>query len=111
MTTSAQPQDSSVDASEQKRVKLRPLLALKPYILRHPGRLAAAGVALVLSAMAMLAVPMAVRRMIDHGFGAKDGVMIDQYFAMLILIGGVLAVASSSRFYLVNWIGERVLPI
>jgi ATP-binding cassette subfamily B protein len=87
----------------------RPLLALKPYILRYPGQLAAAGAALIISALAMLAVPMAVRRMIDHGFGAKDGALIDQYFAMLILIGLVLAVASAARFYLVNWIGERVV--
>ena len=91
------------------RRSLRPLLALKPYVLRHPGRLAAAGVALVVAALAMLAVPMAVRRMIDLGFGAGNGTMIDQYFMMLIVIGLVLAVASASRFYLVTWIGERVV--
>jgi len=91
------------------RASLRPLLALKPYLLRHPGRLAGAAVALVLSAGAMLAVPMAVRRMIDNGFGARDGGMIDQYFMMMIAIGLVLAIASASRFYLVNWIGERVV--
>ncbi len=67
----------------------------------------AAFAALVVSALAMLAVPMAVRRMIDLGFGAHDGVFIDQYFAMLIVLGLVLAVASAARFYLVNWLGER----
>ncbi|MBN8911974.1 MAG: ABC transporter, partial [Rhizobiales bacterium] len=91
------------------RPSLRPLLALKPYLLRHPAQLAAAAVALVVSAMAMLAIPTAVRRMIDHGFGAHDGAMINQYFMMMIVIGLVLAVASASRFYLVNWIGERVV--
>ncbi|MGE0024470.1 MAG: ABC transporter transmembrane domain-containing protein [Hyphomicrobium sp.] len=91
------------------RRTLRPLLALKPYLLRHPGRLAGAFVALVVSAFAMLAVPMAVRRMIDHGFGQHDGTMMDQYFMMLIIIGLVLAVASAARFFLVNWIGERVV--
>jgi ATP-binding cassette subfamily B protein len=88
---------------------LRPLLALKPYLVRYPGKLAGAFGALIVSALAMLAVPMAVRRMIDLGFGAKDGVLIDQYFAMLIVIGVVLAAASALRFYLVNWIGERVV--
>jgi len=97
------------DEAASKRRSLRPLLALKPYLERHPVRLAAAGAALVVSAVAMLAVPMAVRRMIDHGFGTKDGVMIDQYFMMLIAIGIVLACASATRFYLVNWIGERVV--
>ena len=47
----------------------------------------------------MLVIPMAVRRMIDLGFGAHDGVFIDHYFAMLIVIGLVLAVASAARFY------------
>ncbi len=97
------------DTAAPERRSLRPLLALKPYLLRHPAQLAGAAVALVVSAMAMLAVPMAVRRIIDHGFGAHDGVMINQYFMMMIVIGLVLAVASASRFYLVNWIGERVV--
>ncbi len=100
---------SDDDAAAASRQSLRPLMALTPYLARHPARLAGAGVALVVSAMAMLAVPTAVRRMIDHGFGAHDGTMIDQYFMMLIAIGLVLAVASASRFYLVNWIGERVV--
>jgi ATP-binding cassette subfamily B protein len=102
-------QPASDEAASDARKSLRPLLALKPYLIRHPGRLAGAGVALVVSAAAMLAVPMAVRRMIDHGFGAGDGGMINQYFTMMIVIGLVLAIASASRFYLVNWIGERVV--
>jgi ATP-binding cassette subfamily B protein len=102
------PEPGDTEAAARVR-SFRPLLALKPYVLRYPGRLLAAGLALVVSALAMLAVPMAVRRMIDLGFGAKDSTLIDQYFAMLILIGFVLAVASAARFYLVNWIGERVV--
>jgi len=82
---------------------------LKPYVLRSPLILAGALIALVVSAGAMLTVPMAVRRMIDFGFGAQDGQLIDQYFMMLIAIGCVLAVASASRFYLINWLGERVV--
>jgi ATP-binding cassette subfamily B protein len=66
-------------------------------------------VALVVSALAMLAVPVAVRRMIDLGFSAKDSAFIDQYFLALIAIGAVLALASASRFYFVNWLGERVV--
>jgi len=71
--------------------------------------LAAAAVALVVSAATMLTIPAAVRRMVDFGFGSQDGVLIDRYFAMLILLGVVLALASSVRFYCVNWLGERVV--
>ena len=47
--------------------------------------------------------------MIDFGFSSADGAFIDQYFAMLIAIGLVLALASGARFYAVNWLGERVV--
>ena len=52
------------------RRQLQPLLALWPYIGRRPGMVAMAFVALVVSAAVMLTVPVAVRRMIDHGFSA-----------------------------------------
>ncbi len=90
-------------------LSLRPLLALKPLILVYKGALAGAVVALVVSALAMLSVPMAVRRMIDKGFGANDSALIDKYFVTLIGIGLIIALASPARFYFVNWIGERVV--
>ena len=101
---------AETDGERAKRTaSLRPLLALRPYIVRHPRTLALAGIALLVSATAMLAVPMAVRRMIDLGFGSRDGLFIDRYFAMLVVIGLILAVASAARFYYVNWLGERVV--
>ena len=100
---------ASGDSDDKKRRSLRPLVALQPYVLAHKGMLAAAALALVLSAVAMLSVPIAVRRMIDHGFGTKDGGLINNYFLTLIGIGFVLALASASRFYCVNWLGERVV--
>ncbi|CFW99720.1 putative ABC transporter related, fused ATPase and transmembrane permease domains [Candidatus Filomicrobium marinum] len=97
------------DGEATRRRSLKPLLGLKPYLRRYKLFLILACVALVVSALATLSVPLAVRRMIDHGFGGADGTLIGQYFAMLIIIGAVLAVASSARFYYVNWLGERVV--
>mgnify|MGYP003338452347 CR=1 FL=1 len=71
--------------------------------------LAAAGVALLFSAIAMLSVPVAVRHMVDNGFSGADGAVINRAFLTLIGIGCVLAVASAGRFYAVNWLGERVV--
>ena len=99
----------SGEEGARARQNLRPLLALKPYLMRYKGMLSLAGLALVVAALAMLSVPMAVRRMIDHGFGAKDGQMIDDYFLTLIAIGLLLAIASATRYYCVNWLGERVV--
>jgi ATP-binding cassette subfamily B protein len=97
------------EQAEEQRVELRPLLALWPYLARHPLELTLAGIALVVSAVATLVIPMAVRRVIDLGFGPHDGVFIDRYFAMLIVVGLILSVASAARFYYVNWLGERVV--
>jgi ATP-binding cassette subfamily B protein len=77
--------------------------------LAHKGALWGAGIALVVSALAMLAVPLAVRRMIDKGFGANDSALINNYFLTLIGIGLIIAIASPARYYFVNWIGERVV--
>jgi ATP-binding cassette subfamily B protein len=82
---------------------------LIPYVARYPGRLIGAGVMLVVAAAATLAIPQAVRRMIDHGFQPDQGALIDQYFAMLVLVVGVLAIASSMRYYFVTTLGERVV--
>jgi ATP-binding cassette subfamily B protein len=84
-------------------------MALTPYLLRHKGMLAAALVALIVSAGATLAVPLAVRRMIDLGFSGIEPDLIDKYFATLLSIGIILALASAARFYAVNWLGERVV--
>jgi ATP-binding cassette subfamily B protein len=92
-----------------RRVKLRPLLSLLPYVRRYRGRVAAALVALVVAALTTLAVPVAVRRMIDFGFTAEGLALIDSYFAVMIAVVAVLALASASRFYLVTTLGERIV--
>ncbi|MBA2127043.1 ABC transporter [Hyphomicrobium methylovorum] len=105
----APPDGSAVPAGKAPRPSLRPLLALKPLILAHKGPLWGAIISLVVAALAMLSVPMAVRRMIDQGFGAHDTSLINAYFLTLICIGLVIAIASPARFYFVNWIGERTV--
>ncbi|MEZ5826964.1 MAG: ABC transporter transmembrane domain-containing protein [Hyphomicrobiales bacterium] len=92
-----------------RRVSLRPLLGLKPYLLRHKAMMAAAFTALIVSAVATLAVPLALRRMIDLGFSGIEPDLIDTYFGTLIGVGLILALASAARFYCVNWLGERVV--
>ncbi len=98
-----------IEPGTTTRRSLRPLAALAPYLLQHRAMLVVGFVALVVSALAMLSIPTAIRRMIDFGFTGSDGGFIDRYFMMLIVVGAVLAVASSTRFYCVNWLGERVV--
>ncbi|KIQ03237.1 ABC transporter [Agrobacterium tumefaciens] len=87
----------------------KPLASLFPYLKRYRGLVAAAIFALVLSSAMTLALPLAVRRIVDHGFAGADGAMINNYFAMLLAIAVVLALASAMRYYYVMTIGERVV--
>ncbi|MEJ8574056.1 ABC transporter transmembrane domain-containing protein [Microbaculum marinum] len=96
-------------ARTRGRQAIAPLRVLLPYVLRYRGRLFLAFIALIAAAGATLAVPQAVRRMIDFGFDADNTELINQYFAMLIVVVLVLATASAARYYLVTWLGERVV--
>ena len=89
--------------------KLRPLLALLPYVARYRGRALCALAALIVAALTTLVVPIAVRRMIDFGFTADGLAMINNYFSVMIAVVAVLAVASAARYYLVMTIGERIV--
>ena len=89
--------------------RLRPLASLLPYLARYRGRAFAALLALLAAALATLAVPIAVRRMIDFGFSAEGVALIDSYFLVMIAVAGVLAAASALRYYLVTTLGERIV--
>jgi ATP-binding cassette subfamily B protein len=94
---------------ERRKLKLRPLARLAPYIARYRGRAAAALAALIVASLTTLIVPVAVRRMIDFGFSDKAAELIDSYFAVMVLVVAVLAVSSALRFYLVTTLGERIV--
>src|SRR5450631_3093072 len=87
----------------------RALLRLAPYLLCYKPRIAGALAAVTVAAAATLAVPLAIRRMIDFGFSAESAGLINTYFLGLIVVAGVLALASGTRFYFVTTLGERVV--
>jgi ATP-binding cassette subfamily B protein len=99
----------AAEAPPAKGAKIRPLALLAPYVARYRGRAAAAFVALFCAALATLAVPIAVRRMVDFGFSNESIDLIDSYFAVMLAVAGVLALASAMRFYLVTTLGERIV--
>lgn len=96
------------DAAAPSR-SLKPLAALRPFALAHKGRVAGALVALSLASAATLAIPVAVRRLIDFGFAAEHPGMVNQYFAAMLAVVGVLAFASAARYWFVTTLGERVV--
>src|SRR5947209_12511013 len=88
---------------------LRALLPLLPYVARYKGRLAGALAALSVASAATLLVPLAVRRMIDHGFTESSAGLINSYFAAMIAVVLVLACASAGRYYAVMTLGDRIV--
>src|SRR4051812_42501116 len=97
------------EGAPEARARLRPLLALSPYIVRYRGRAVLALISLTIAALTTLIVPVAVRRMIDFGFTPEGIAMINSYFSVMIAIVALLAAASASRYYLVMTIGERIV--
>ena len=52
---------------------------------------------------------MAARLVIDRGFNASESAHIGRYFLGLLAVTVVMGLASASRYFLVTWIGERVV--
>jgi len=85
-----------------------PLRTLLPFIRPYRGIAVAAIGALLVAAGAMLALPFALRRVIDV-LAAKDAGTTNRIFAAFLAAGAVFAVFAALRFYLVTWLGERVV--
>jgi ATP-binding cassette, subfamily B, bacterial len=98
-----------LNASTRPKAALGALAPLLPFALAYKGRIAAALAALIAASAATLVVPVAVRRVIDHGFSEQGGAVINAYFSVLILVVAVLALSSALRYYLVITLGERVV--
>jgi len=92
-----------------KGKSLKPLAALWPFLRPYRGTLTAALIALVLAASALLALPMAVRQLVDHGMASNDAATINKYFLGFLGAAVVFGLFAALRFYLVTWLGERVV--
>ncbi len=100
---------NTLELQAEAKGRVGSLAMVWPYLKIYRKRVGMAVVALTAAAAATLAVPMAVRRMIDFGFDPENNTLIDQYFGMLVVLVGFLAAASAARFYFVSWLGERVV--
>lgn len=75
-------------------------------IARYRGRWLLALLFLIFAAAATLAVPLAFRDLVDAGLSSDA---IDRKFLNLLLLAVVLAIVTASRFYMMSWLGERVV--
>ena len=90
----------------------RALRGLLPFLRPYRVRMALALLFLVGAAAATLALPLALRSLIDGGLMAADPgarvMALREHFVALFGVGVALGVFSALRFYMVSWLGERI---
>lgn len=102
---------ASPASAEEERAsskKIGALRALFPFIFPYKGLLAIASIALIITSLLSLVLPLAVRRVIDN-FGTSADNLLNQYFGAAIAIALLLAVGTALRYYFVTRLGERVV--
>ncbi|GJD35866.1 ABC transporter transmembrane domain-containing protein [Methylobacterium aerolatum] len=95
--------------SARAKAPLKALRPLLPFALRYRARIAAGLVALACASGSTLVVPIAMRRVIDHGFSEDGSGVIDAYFLALLGVVACFALSSAARVYTVVTLGERVV--
>ena len=82
---------------------------LGPYLRPYRSRVLLALLSLVVAAGTVLAFGACLRALIDRGFAQGRPDVLNYALASLLVVALVLAIASGARFYLVSWLGERVV--
>ncbi len=96
-------------AERPKGRSIQPLRTLWPFIRPYRMTLVAALFALLLAAAALLGLPIALRFLIDQGFVNADVGTVNRYFGWFFVVALAFGVFSALRYYLVVWLGERVV--
>ncbi|MBS0483303.1 MAG: ATP-binding cassette domain-containing protein [Proteobacteria bacterium] len=89
---------------------LGPLRMVWRETAKYPRQALFAGLALLITATATIAIPAGFRLIIDRGFGpGGDVAAIGRWFRYLLGLVCVLGIGTALRFYYVSWLGERVV--
>ena len=96
-------------ADRPRAKSLNPLKALIPFLRPHRGMMCAALIALLIAAGAMLALPVTLRQLIDHGLATRDTTTTNSLFLGFMGLAVLFGASAALRFYLVTWLGERVV--
>ena len=92
----------------EKSKRVGALRGLAPFLAPYRRLVIGAILALIVTACVSLALPLAVRRVVD-GFASDNAALLDQYFAAALIIAMLLALGTGARYYLVTRLGERVV--
>ncbi len=109
MADSRSSDDPGSAAFKPRPRDLKQIRVLGRFLRPYGRAIAGALIALIFAATATLGIGVAIRRIVDMGFSPEQSIFMDSYFAALLVVATILAVATFGRFYLVSWLGERVV--
>ena len=89
--------------------RLRHLAILLDFVAPYRARIAGAAIALIVAAGSFLIIGQGLRRVVDMGFAHGDASALNAALVALLGVIAVMAAATYTRFYLVSWLGERVI--
>lgn len=82
---------------------------LAAYVAPYKGPLVFSLFALLLTAGITLSIGQGIRLLIDRGFATQSPALLTQYVLIFLLLVGLLALGTFTRYYWVTWLGERVI--
>ena len=95
--------------ASHRRRRLSGLRGLRAFLHPYRAVIACALGALLAAALSTLAMPVAVRYVVDSGLSAAHSAAVNRYFLGLFALAVTTACFAALRFYLVSWLGERVV--
>jgi ATP-binding cassette, subfamily B, bacterial len=96
--------------AERARVRsIAPLRALWPFLKPYRAQMLGAALCLTVAAATVLALGQGLKALIDRGFGTGEAALLDRAVLLLLLVVLILAASTYGRYYLVTWLGERVV--
>src|ERR1700677_5018132 len=94
---------------EREKGQVKNLKKLKSYLMPYRARIIGALVALTFSSGVVLGLGSALKYLIDDGISKHDVHLLDRSFMIFIALTFGLALATYARYYLVSWVGEKVV--
>jgi ATP-binding cassette subfamily B protein len=89
--------------------QLRALSVLWRFATPYRARVLVFALALVVAAACFLVIGQGLRQVIDRGFAGGDPQALNRALFFLLGVIVVMSVATWVRFYLISWLGERVI--
>lgn len=112
MTTATAPESNSSESPsnpEPNKPGLNQLLMLWPFVAKYKTTLVAACTALIFGSALSLAVGQGVRIVIDSGFLSQSLASLNQSMMIMLVLVVLMTLVTFVRFYLMTWLGERVI--